>query len=147
VVSCTFVVRPGRMGDEPALAAVHRAAALAAYRWVAAERWRDADWAVRVELGSVVVAERTGTVFGLATVLSNEVGSLYVTPSMQGRGVGAALLDEAERRLGGGPAVVWVIERNTAARAFYERAGWRLDGGRREDVWGPEVRYRKQLVA
>jgi GNAT superfamily N-acetyltransferase len=140
-----LVLRNGRKGDESALALVHRSAALAAYPWVPPERWRDADWSTRLAAGGVIIAEYRGSLIALAHVLLREVGSLYVMPSMQRRGVGTALLGAAERRLGPGPAVLWVIPRNGEARAFYEQTGWVFDGGRRDDIWGPEVRYRKVL--
>jgi hypothetical protein len=34
-------------------------------------------------------------------------------------------------------ALVWVLEGNDRAIAFYEATGWRLDGGR--DQWTPQV--------
>jgi hypothetical protein len=43
-------------------------------------------------------------------------------------------------------ATLWVLEDNLRARRFYEREGWILDGGRRDEaflgVTVPEVRYR-----
>ncbi|TMD25492.1 MAG: GNAT family N-acetyltransferase, partial [Chloroflexi bacterium] len=46
-------------------------------------------------------------------------------------------------------AILWVFAANDRARRFYERAGWRLDGGTR--TWEasgaalPVVRYRLDL--
>jgi RimJ/RimL family protein N-acetyltransferase len=51
--------------------------------------------------------------------------------------------------LGFGSAMLWVLEDNARARAFYEAAGWRPDGGRQleriisTDLY--EVRYAKSL--
>ena len=46
-------------------------------------------------------------------------------------------------------ASLWVLEDNPRARRFYEREGWRLDGGRRKEeflgVEISEVRYRVTL--
>jgi ribosomal protein S18 acetylase RimI-like enzyme len=46
-------------------------------------------------------------------------------------------------------AVLWVLEDNPRTRRFYEQAGWRLDGGSKEETWLDldvrEVRYRIDL--
>ena len=45
--------------------------------------------------------------------------------------------------------VLWVVEGNAPARRFYERWGWRADGGRKvtpvEEEQLDEVRYRHAL--
>ncbi|HVF73610.1 MAG TPA: GNAT family N-acetyltransferase [Acidimicrobiales bacterium] len=53
---------------------------------------------------------------------------MAVDESVQGRGAGTALLDEAVARLRGlGAEVVWANGRDTALR-FYERHGWQVVG-------------------
>lgn len=81
-----------------------------------------------------------------------EVYTVYVHPDAWRRGVGRALLDEAEsfgRRAGASELTLWVFERNAASRAFYERLGWRADGTAKIDDFGDaqpvEVRYRKRI--
>jgi GNAT superfamily N-acetyltransferase len=62
-----------------------------------------------------------------------EVHALYTHPDAWFTGAGAALLDAAVTALTAGghhPLVLWVLEENTQARRFYERQGWRPDGGR-----------------
>jgi len=59
--------------------------------------------------------------------------ALYLAPEAAGRGIGTALLERAEElmRAGGfSRASLWVLETNTRARTFYERAGWTWDGTR-----------------
>ena len=68
------------------------------------------------------------------------VSSLYVSPNLQGGGVGRLLLSEAEKGLrdsGARTARLWVFEANAPSRAFYVRQGWKPDG-RRETLpeWG-----------
>jgi ribosomal protein S18 acetylase RimI-like enzyme len=68
------------------------------------------------------------------------VSSLYVSPQLQGGGVGRLLLSEAEQELrdaGARTARLWVFEENAPSRAFYARQGWQPDG-RRETLpeWG-----------
>lgn len=81
-----------------------------------------------------------------------EVRAVYVAPDRWRSGAGSALLAMAERRLadsGFADACLWVLADNARARRFYERAGWRIDGGTKTIVIGGrellEVRYRKAL--
>lgn len=55
-----------------------------------------------------------------------ELWALYVDPARHGAGVGAELLRTA---IGADPAYLWVLEGNARAIAFYEKHGFRLDGG------------------
>jgi ribosomal protein S18 acetylase RimI-like enzyme len=79
------------------------------------------------------------------------VGSLYVSPNLQGGGVGRLLLSEAEKELrdrGARTARLWVFEENAPSRAFYARQGWKPDG-RRETLpeWGqPQLGLTKTLT-
>jgi ribosomal protein S18 acetylase RimI-like enzyme len=59
-----------------------------------------------------------------------EVYAIYVDPAHYGQGVGSALLEAAESRLGSGGfsrVSLWVFTRNAKARRFYEQRGWRLE--------------------
>jgi len=106
---------------------------------------------------------------------AGEVQMLYVLPAGQRRGHGRALFeraaaDLAARRASGATApsirgpdgprsharfarfywlVVWVVEQNLAARAFYRRLGLLPDGAQRTDMLGgqavPVVRYAAPL--
>lgn len=56
---------------------------------------------------------------------------LHVAPEFRGRGVGQVLFRvslDALAEAGFREAVLWVYADNAAARAFYERQEWRLDG-------------------
>ncbi|GGD31052.1 N-acetyltransferase [Microbacterium faecale] len=57
---------------------------------------------------------------------ARELWALYVDPIAHGAGVGAELLRTA---IGADPAYLWVLEGNNRAIAFYEKHGFRLDGG------------------
>ena len=79
------------------------------------------------------------------------VSSLYVSPHLQGGGVGRLLLGEAEKRLresGARTARLWVFEANAPSHAFYLKQGWKPDG-RRETLpeWGqPQLGLTKTLA-
>jgi len=81
-----------------------------------------------------------------------ELYAIYVRPDAWGRGLGRALLAETMRRLrsdGFRGAILWVLEDNPRTRLFYEQAGWRFDGGvKEEEILARrvrEVRYRIAL--
>ncbi|MFD9892805.1 GNAT family N-acetyltransferase [Amycolatopsis sp. NPDC059027] len=108
--------------------------------------------------GTVVVLESAGWLGGFAAFGSaledsgGQLYALYVDPQQWGRGWGRLLLDEAVTRLasaGHAEAVLWVLDTNTRARTFYERAGWKPDGATKtEELHGavlPTVRYRRPL--
>jgi ribosomal protein S18 acetylase RimI-like enzyme len=119
-------------------------------------------WRERLLAGAaaMAVAERGGVVVGfvgfgpgLATPESTgQVYAVYVDPVVQGTGVGAALMNHAVAALAAqrfADAVLWVLEDNPVARAFYERGGWRPDGAFQVETFGGtalrEVRYRRSL--
>ena len=81
-----------------------------------------------------------------------ELYAIYVQPESWGGGIGQALMDEVLSRLrdeGFREAVLWVLEDNPRTRRFYELAGWREDGGVKDEEWlgtlVREVRYRITL--
>ncbi|MGW7103310.1 N-acetyltransferase family protein [Streptomyces sp. NPDC054838] len=81
-----------------------------------------------------------------------EIHACYVRPDLIGRGVGRALLGEVHARMAGQrfqALALWVLEDNRQARRFYERAGYRPDGGSRDDLYDDvaltELRYRRPL--
>lgn len=105
----------------------------------------------------VLVIEDDGVVRGVARCSGvgepeGCVESLYVAPSLQGRGAGARLLTACRDLLvaeGALAARLWVFELNTPARGFYARQGWQETGQRRvQDAWGAqEILLRLDLAA
>ena len=93
--------------------------------------------------GEVIVAEADGRLAGFAAVGDGWLHHLYVDPDRQGRGVGSALLAEAQRRSPAG-LQCWAFQRNARARSFYEARGWRaveLTDGADNEEREPDVRY------
>lgn len=104
--------------------------------WITLGRGEDACRAASVDPDYVVlVARRDGLPLGFARLHPRGVAgspylaSIAVDPSARSRGVGAALLEAAERRF---PGARWmflcVSSFNTRARALYERRGYRRAG-------------------
>jgi GNAT superfamily N-acetyltransferase len=91
-----------------------------------------------------LLAERDERVVGMANVgpardddldpsATGEIRAMYADPAAWSTGVGAALMRAALDHLGAGgftAVTLWVLEDNERARRFYERWGFRADGGR-----------------
>jgi ribosomal protein S18 acetylase RimI-like enzyme len=157
------LVRPARREDAAAIADVHVLTWQTAYEHVfGAERLADigrgrrAQWEERLAnpQRQVLVSEEDGRVTGFASIGESrdepgkgELYAIYVLPEAWGSGAGPALMASAlEGLCGYSSATLWVLEDNPRARRFYEREGWIVDGGRRdEEILGmtaTEVRYR-----
>lgn len=65
-----------------------------------------------------------GVVKGFIQVDSQQVKKLFVEPILQGKSIGARLLDFAVKQLRANH--LWALEKNTRAIAFYERYGFHL---------------------
>ncbi|MDQ0993924.1 GNAT family N-acetyltransferase [Streptomyces sp. V3I7] len=131
---------------------------------VAADAERRRSW-FRDSRGDVVnlVAERDGALVGWAAhgpyrdgevrTADAELYALYVDRAHLGGGVGRALLERAVREAsaaGRARMFLWVLQGNTRARRFYERAGFGADGAEEpfevDGVAVPEVRYVREPV-
>jgi ribosomal protein S18 acetylase RimI-like enzyme len=151
-------IRRASVSDAAEIAAVHVRTWQAAYQHVfGTERLahldiprRVAGWTRALEEGeSIFVADDEGRVVGFVSVGACELYAIYTLPEAWGSGAGPALMRAAVAQLredGCADAFLWVLEDNPRARRFYEREGWELDGGRKEDdflgVRVAEVRYR-----
>ncbi len=162
------MVRFATPGDAEAIASVHVTSWQHAYQGILDRDFLGGlDLATRVSWwnalldrddGSALVAEVDDAVVGFSLVGTaddegwGEVMAIYVDPDQWGAGLGWALLAAAEERLaelGHNRALLWVLEANSRARAFYERQGWsRGRPIRLETIGGTqvtEVRYEKSL--
>ncbi len=165
-----FIVRTAAIEDARAVEHVRRRTWQVAYahifpaqalaEQVGGEWWEQAIRNPRPHMRTVV-AERGGVVTGFASLgvtrdeEASSVGELfaiYVLPDEWGLGVGQALMAETLKALrdeGFAEAILWVLEDNPRTRHFYELAGWRADGGvKDEDLLETrvhEVRYRITL--
>lgn len=113
-------------------------------------------------LATLVAEQQNGDVVGFAFTTASrdddgddgtgEVVAIYAHPDAIGTGAGRELMAAAVaglRTAGFRSATLWVLDSNTRARRFYERAGFRPDGASKtEDYAGAtitELRYRRQL--
>lgn len=156
-----IALREARRGDELAVAELHVRSWQEAYRelmpaeFLAALDPRDrarrytfgasgpaAPTTVLAVLGDRATGERLAgfVTFGASRDEDarglGEVYALYVDPDRHRGGAGRLLMAEARRRLheaGFAESILWVLRGNDRAARFYEREGWVLDGGTREE--------------
>ncbi|WUD73022.1 GNAT family N-acetyltransferase [Streptomyces sp. NBC_00510] len=149
-------IRPGRAADADAITAVFLASRAAAMPWLPRlhtdeeTRWWVAN--VVLEQCRVWVAEQTatGAATGFAALDGDWLEHLYLRPDARGRGIGSRLLDEVVRHHPDGPLSLHVFRRNAAARAFYERHGFRAVPGSEStanEEGEPDLTYRLPPVA
>jgi len=164
-------VRQAGPADASAIARVHAESWRLTYAGLVSSRYLaglevetlSRHWSDRLRRGDreelVLVGEIGGGVVGFCVSrasgeepdlagFAGEIQMLYVHPSSQRRGVGAAMFDAAHDELadcGLYWLIVWVVEANHAARAFYRQVGLRPDGARRDERLAgepvPVVRY------
>jgi putative acetyltransferase len=107
---------------------VQRAASLAALKHIYGDEPFPDD-AVRDQwktfAGTVLVAERDGSVVGIAGIDGDWLAGFYVLPEWWGTGVADELHAAAVEH---GARTLWCLEENHRARRFYEKRGWRLNG-------------------
>jgi GNAT superfamily N-acetyltransferase len=161
-------IRAATVADAVAIAGIHIRAWQAAYRGMLADEILDGQslaertsvWSERLrggaELPFTLVAESAGQVCGFCNVARLDedadatIGALYLEPDHLRGGIGSALLGAALDRLHAGgrhDVVVWALEDNRRGRTFYERFGFRADGGRAMFQGAPEIRMRASLAS
>jgi GNAT superfamily N-acetyltransferase len=167
----TLRIRRATVADARAIAEISVAGWRAAYRGIIPDDFLDGmsiaarEVALETRLqrdqgdgAPAWIAERDGVAIGFVSsgpprdedvpLPAAEVYAIYILPGDWRRGAGAALLSTAvDHWLARGAATLtlWVLEANSAARAFYEATGWRPDGHRQEIDFGgfarTEIRY------
>lgn len=163
-----MTIRRAGSGDAETVGRIHVESWNVAYRGIMPDEviartdlaYRTAFWAERIvdPEWPVYLLEEQGQAVAFCQMIptrdadddATRVGhitSLHVLPDRRGHGYGRALMDhvlaEFQRRAFA-QVTLWVLEENRSARAFYEKYGFRLDGGSRSypRTNVPEVRYR-----
>jgi ribosomal protein S18 acetylase RimI-like enzyme len=166
-----MTIRVATVPDAGSVARVHVESWNVAYRGIMPDEkiakmdlaTRTQFWAERLAVRGwpVFVVEEGGAIVAFCHMIpspdsgedaqkTGHITSIHVLPHLRSRGHGRALLDQAFaefRRRGYTDVTLWVLERNASARRFYERVGFREDGGRKTypGTEVPEVRYRIKL--
>ena len=158
-----IVFRDASVGDVGAIAALHAESGRSAYRGLVPDdflgpalderrlhAWRERFASPQAERRIVVVACSGDLLVGFTCTLADAepafgplLDNLHVKPGWRGAGIGARLLgasrDWARLIAPGQPMHLWVIEANTAARAFYRAQGGIEAGTRVNDMAGTPV--------
>jgi ribosomal protein S18 acetylase RimI-like enzyme len=132
------MIRAAMLADALAIAEVHVASWRAGYAGLMRDEYLAAlSVEQRAEMWETIISDGETTVLvagpGIAGFVAfnertGEIGALYVDPARFRTGVGTALLAAAHERMAARPEVVlWVLQGNDAARAFYERHGYVTD--------------------
>jgi GNAT superfamily N-acetyltransferase len=158
----TITLRPGGPADLMAVGALHQRSRVAAYSSFlppqalvqpspqAMGRYWTERWEYERDTHRMTVAERDGRLVGFTYLgpddeddpLTGLLCAIHLEPAERGRGIGRRLMIDAlgaMRARGLRRAALWVLRQNAAARAFYERGGWRPTGAERDDFVGTAV--------
>jgi GNAT superfamily N-acetyltransferase len=165
------VIRDATASDAAVIAGMHVRAWQAAYRGMIADEILDGlsvagrtfEWGERLRAGAPggaipfnLVAEIARQARGFCSVARLDedaeatIAALYLEPGHLGGGIGRLLLGAALARLheaGCDDVVVWALEENHPAQAFYARFGFAADGARQQFEGAPEIRMRASLAS
>ena len=135
---------PRDAGEVAALYLASRAEALPYLRRVHSDD-EVRGWITHVRLanGETWVAREAGRILGFLCLDGEDLDQLYLLPGAFRRGIGSLLLAKAKER---SPERLhlFTFQRNIAARAFYERHGFRLvdlNDGKRNEEGEPDALY------
>ncbi len=135
-----MTIRRGTISDAQAIRDVYLMSRMSAMPWLPVLYDLDevTHWlsTAVIPMSHVFVAEVDKKIFGFASLKGDSLDHLYVLPDQQRHGLGTALL-EAVKQDAGGRLRLYTFARNTLAKRFYERHGFRevshSDGARNEE--------------
>lgn len=92
-----------------------------------------------------LMGDSSGMLVWQQTEEGAEIVAIHTLPESHGTGLGAALLREALHQIGNQQVFLWAFQKNTRARRFYEKHGFRWDGSERVSEFdgATEVKYVK----
>ena len=152
------LLRPMTAADADRVAALHVTSWRSAYRGVFTDHYLDHEaeaerreaWRARLNADTpgadwgLVAEDTAGRLLGFAWVMPDHdpswgdyIDNLHVAPDLKGGGIGRRLMQGVAERLQSDgscrPLYLWVLDVNTAARAFYERLGAEVTDPRLSD--------------
>ena len=143
----TITIEPASPRDAGEIAALYLASRTEALPYLrrchSDDEVRDWITTVRLARGETWVAREAGRILGFLCLDGEELDQLYLLPGHFRRGIGSLLLAKA-RELSPERLALFTFQRNTAARSFYERHGFRLvdlDDGARNEEREPDALY------
>jgi len=111
--------------DRPFLQQLYLQARCRAWTWLDPRQWQLEDFDTLTQDETLWVAEQDGVRLGFASVWTedNFLHHLFVSPEVQSRGVGSALLALVQQEFTATGSLKCLLE-NKQALAFYQRHGW-----------------------
>ena len=110
----------------------------------------EADQDGRDQEAAHIVAVEDGRVIGTCRLVFDEhlarLGRMAVEPARRGQGIGAAILDEAEREARAAGSQRIRLHAQVAARTLYERGGFEIQGEEFMEEGIPHVTMEKPLA-
>ncbi len=149
--SRAWLIRAGRPDDVPQLQEILRASPEAA-RWVPEDFTQDGKGSATLVIVAARELELGGFVAARIVVDEAEILNVAVRSGQRRKGIGAALLKQAERELkerGARRIFLEVRESNTAAISLYENLGFQRFSARRGYYRNPDenaVLFEKKLA-
>ncbi|CDX01440.1 Acetyltransferase, GNAT [Desulfitobacterium hafniense] len=123
---CTIKIRKFEPKDRDSIVEIWYKASIIAHDFIPKEIWEAEKTTIRdqyLPLAETWVAEEEGKVIGFISLLDQYIGGLFVEPSQQGKGAGTQLIQRAQEEKG--HLTVGVYSKNSAARGFYRKHGFR----------------------
>ena len=122
-------IRKFTESDRPFLQQLYLDSRRHAWSWLEGTHWQMQDFDNLTEGETIWVAEHEGQRLGFASLWleDNFLHHLFVSPQVQGQGVGSALLQHVQRQFTAKGALKCLLK-NHAALTFYQRHGWQLVG-------------------
>lgn len=116
-------------------------ASIKAHCFVDAEYWQSKVSDMRriyIPASETFVLESNGQIAGFYSLFGNTLAAIFVSPDMQGKGMGAALLDDAKKKRE--HLQLTVYKENVSSVRFYERHGFTSHGEQVDEHTGhPEL--------
>lgn len=88
----------------------------------------------RCKAGTVLVVEETGKLVATGSLLGGEIFAVFVSPDMQGRGLGQAVMSALEREAKAQGIDVVELSISLPSKNFYLRLGYKIFESRSRDV-------------
>jgi len=127
------MIRPYTTTDKQAVLSIWREASELAHPFLTAQQLDQAEAMIRdqfMDMAEIYIADHEGQPVGFIALIGNEVGGLFLRPSLHGRGIGKALMDRAVKVKNA--LSLEVFTNNAIGRKFYRSYGF-VEGSEKMD--------------
>ena len=121
-----MIIRKFEPSDTEEIIRIWYEVSIIAHSFVPKEMWKAHKDELRnkyLPIAQTWVAEDNGSLLGFISLIEDYIGALFVASASQGKGVGSKLIQQAKQAHE--PLKVGVYSKNTKAREFYAKNGFR----------------------